>query len=324
MALSVWRRLPVIPRLANFPLARGRGIPTFRIVNDDALPVAVDLADSHLAQDVCAHVESVLGWQVVEPGPHLPIRLLLADQVDRDHPTVVVTTNTDPQGWQTHLRQGALEVLLWPTDAGRLPDAVPLLAGPPPAGQIITVAASSAGVGASTVALSLGAHHAWRGRRTVVLTDPSGMALAGLTPDGSGVIAGITGLTVAPDLPAVVAGERPDILVADRGVGTKGHVLVGVPDAALLRVLPQQDGGTLVVTCGQGGLRTAELRRALKGHRHVMVERSFRVARAGLRGRVPVALPGGYLAALGTVADAVSASPPAPTPGWAQRRSAAV
>ncbi|CAN5858407.1 hypothetical protein BH24ACT15_BH24ACT15_23930 [soil metagenome] len=277
---------------------------------DDALPVALDLADSALAQDVTAHVESVLGWQVVQPSPHLPVRLLLADQVDPGTPTVVVTTQTDPQGWALQLREGAIDVVLWPADAQRLSAAVPPLIVQRPADLIIAVAAASPGAGASTVALALGAHQAWKGDRTVVVTNKAGMALAGIDAEGPAAVTGVAGLSVAASVATATAtlagGQRPDVLIVDRGLGANGHVLVGLPDAALLRTLAGHSANVTVVTCGIGGLRPGELRRVLRGRRHIALERSFRVARAGLHGRVPVALPGRYLAALSDVGVAAA------------------
>lgn len=283
------------------------------VMSNAALPVAVDLADTRLSQDVCAHVESVLGWQVVRPGPHLPVRLVLADTVDPDVPTVVVTEDDDPEGWRTHLRQGARDVVLWPGDAARLAQLVPPPVAVRPADLVVAVIGTSSGVGATTVALALGAQHAWAGRPTLVLTDRDGMVLAGASegdrPAGSVEVAGVRGLTVVTSLAAPRCQARPGVLVADRGVGVKGQVLVGVPDRALVAALTTAEDVRAVVTCGEGGLRPAELRRLLAGRRHVALGRSFRVARAGLCGRVPVGLPGSYLDALAPLArsEAVAA-----------------
>lgn len=274
---------------------------------DNALPVALDLADPDLAADVAAHVESVLGWQVVHPGPHLQVRLRLADHVDPGVPTVVILRHDDPPLVRGLLQTGALDVLIWPDDAGRLADLRLADRHQRPAEVLVAITAAAGGIGASTVTLALGALAAWGGHRTVVVTDPSGRRLAGVAGQGVQAVAGVGGLSLAADVHAAGVGARPQVMMADVGVGRRGHVLVARPDRALVASLTDLPITTAVITVGQGGMRPGELRSVLDGRVHVAVPWSFRVARAGLLGRVPVALPGAWMAALRPVLAAHAA-----------------
>jgi hypothetical protein len=287
-----------------------------------ALPVTVDLADPDLAADVAVHVESVLGWQVVRPGPHLPARLRLADAPgDRGAsggvPTVVVRRTADPQAARAARAAGALDVLAWPADAGRLAGLVPADASPAPEGPVLALTGAGRAVGTTTVALALGALLAWRGRPATVVTDVAGARLAGRRAGAvCGPVAGVPGLQVATDVatalgsraaPVGTAG-RPHALVVDRGAGRRAQVLVARPDRALAEALGSRAAGSAaVVTVGEGGLRAAEVARVLGDRLHVALPWSFRVARAGVLGRVPSALPGRHLAALEPVAALVRA-----------------
>lgn len=287
----------------------------------EALPITVALSDPDLAADVTAHVESMLGWQVIEPGPHLQPRILLADGASSRIPTVVVCRQVAQDQVHARMREGALAVLRWPADAHRLPGLVPGRTSTRPADRVIAVGGSSAGVGTTTVALALGAACAWRGRQTLVLTGPAGAELAGVEPGRAVAVAGIAGLSVATEIgsteigsteigpteigtardidqagsPGAASTPRAQVMIVDRGIGGRVQVLVGRPDASLLRSLDGMSPGGAVVTIGEGALRPAELSRAIGDRRHVAVEWSFRVARAGLRSRVPVALPGCYI-----------------------------
>ncbi|CAN5282314.1 hypothetical protein BH23ACT9_BH23ACT9_03390 [soil metagenome] len=275
---------------------------------DSALPVALDLCDADLAEDVTAHVESVLGWQVVRPGPHLPVRLLLADRVDQDLPTVVVVRAADGTAVREAMRAGALDVIVWPADAHRLADLRPTATPMRPAGRLLAVCAAASGVGASTVALTLGALTAWSGHRTVVVTDAPGRRLAGLSGAGLQDVAGVEHLSVAPDVATSAAAGIPDVLVADVGAGRRGQVLVGRADRALALALDHRSDVNAVVAVGTGALRPPELRRLVGGRVLVSVDWSFRVSRAGLTGRVPVGLPGRHLKSLRPVLDALPMS----------------
>jgi hypothetical protein len=270
-----------------------------------ALPVAVDLADAELAADVIAHVESHLGWQVIRPGPHLPVWLRIADRTDHETPTVVVAWHPTADLTRHALQAGALDVLAWPADADRLRTLRP---SPQPAGRpadrVIGVAAAAPGVGTSTVVLALGALLAWDGHRTVVVTDAPGRRLVGIEDPGLVEVAGVEGLAVASDRRCVSAADRVQVLLADLGVARRGQVLVGRPDHHLAAALAARDP-LAVVTVGVGGLRPEQLRRMVGWRCHVTADVCFRTARAGFDGRVPVGLPGRYLARLHPVVTAL-------------------
>lgn len=256
--------------------------------------MALDLADPDLAHEVGVHVESALGWQVVQPGPHLPARLWIADRVRPVAPTVVVAWTTDAERTRSALRAGALDVIAWPADADRL--AAVRLDTPAvrPAAAVIGVAAAAPSIGCTTVALGLGAVAAWGGRSAVVLTSVAGMGMAGLREPGP--VAGVGGLSVRT---TAVGPDRPDVLVADLGAaGHRAQVLVARPDRALAQALRDRPQVRTVVTVGQAGLRPAEVRRLVGDRALIALPWSARVARAGVRGRVPVSLPGAWVAPL--------------------------
>lgn len=265
---------------------------------DTALPVAIELADGDLAVEVAAHVESRLGWQVVRPSPHLPARLLLADAVDPTTPTVLVAWQTDAEQVRRALQAGALDVLAWPLDAERLASLSLSRTPRRPADHLLVVTGAAPAAGATTVALALGALSAWEGFQTVVATDLSGRRMAGVAAAGDQPVAGVTGLVVSGGTHGTGGGRRPQVLVADAGAGRRGHVLVAAPDRSLVEALERRPDTAAVVTVGQGALRRGEVRRLVEGRTHVALDTSFRVARAGMRGLVPVGLPGRYLRAL--------------------------
>ncbi|MEE8601263.1 hypothetical protein [Euzebya tangerina] len=287
----------------------------------EALPVAVRLADQVLLAEVTAYVEAHLGWQVVDHGPHLPARLCLADRPQPDLPTIAVAVpGTDPRPL---LRAGVRDVVLWPDEQGRLADLVPDDPVGRPADQVVVVAGLASRVGTTTVALALGACAAWRGRRVVVATSTHGRALvgpleAGAVP-GVGEVPGIPGLAVqvglgTPPGPSSLSGTgsppRPHLMVVDRGVSTGAHIAVAVPDRLCAEQIEQLTPSCTLVLRGRGGLREAEIRRLFDGRSGVVLEESFRVARAGFQRRVPIGLPGRYVdgvtEALGSATGAIA------------------
>lgn len=317
------------------PLAGPAGLPTVPHM-EIALPVSVDLTDPDLAADVTSHIESVLGWQAMAPGPHLPVRLRLADAPDPGGPpTVVIRRGAGGPDIRDAVRAGALDVLTWPDDAARLTDLVPPPVAVRPARRVLVVAGAAAGVGTSTVALALGALHAWTGQRVLVLTDRSGLQLAGVdraeaAGGGSIEVPGVPRLRLGTDLPGPTGATEGcgdlDVLVADGGTTSRATILVGRPDGRLLRALTAPTTtAAVVVTVGEGALHPAELARVIGDRDAIALPWSFRVGRAGLRGRVPGALPGRYLAALGPAArtdhradlDPATAGPTALPPGAA-------
>jgi len=299
------------------------------------LPVSVDLPGV-LGQEVTAFVEVEAGWQVVGEGGSLSPVLALAPTAVPGRASVVVVEGTpDSAAVRSALLAGALDVIGWPQDRGRLLEA-PLRAarlGAPPAGTRgaarLAVGGLAGGAGTSTVALGVAAVVAWSGRRTVVVGDadllqlcgtwpwegPGAAELAGLGPDGAAAelpglvrpLPGVDGLSVLGGGPvASTAGWPVDVAVVDLGVVGRGgsvvggSLLVGRPDASLVaaRAAP---AATPVVIVGDGPLDRTGVRRVLARAPDGELPRCARVARAGLAGRLPSGMPGSYLAALRAV-----------------------
>lgn len=295
------------------------------------LPVTVDLHGA-LAQEVVAYVEGEAGWQVVaDAGPPRPV-LALADRPLAGRPCVVVVDGR-PDADQTRaaLLAGALDVVGWPDDRARLLE-VPLrvLAARPAGGTtaVLRVGGAAGGVGTSTVALALAGLLAWSGRRTAVAGDDDLLRLCGLGPwRGPGVaevaalhatdarrevvelarpVAGVPGLcalggagagwTVDQAGPAGAGSWPMDAVVVDlrdRPIGA--DLVVARPDAGLRSIAGTH---TPVVLVGEGPLDARGVRRVIGRPPLLWLPASARVARAGLAGRVPSALPGRWLAAV--------------------------
>lgn len=303
------------------------------------LPVAVDLPGV-LGQEVTAYVEGEAGWQVVsDGGPPHPV-LTLTDRPRPGSPCVVVVDGV-PGHDQTRaaLLAGALDVVGWPADRARLIEA-PLRAQairPPRGGaRVLRVGGASGGAGTSTVCLALGGMLAWAGRRVLVVGGDDLLRLCGRAPwDGPGAVevAALDAVDARREVAALarsVAGmERlavlggadarggagpssrrdgardwpADVVVWDERAGpAEADVLVGRPDAGLRAAA----GATVpVVVVGEGPLDARAVRRVLGRPPLVWLPASARVARAGLAGRVPSALPGRWLAGLRDVLGAL-------------------
>lgn len=300
------------------------------------LPVTVDLPGV-LGQEVTAYVEGEAGWQVVaDGGPPRPV-LALTDRPRPGQPCVVVVDGVPGHDvTRAALLAGALDVIGWPTDRDRLADA-PLrahTARPPEGGaRVLRVGGASGGAGTSTVCLALGGLLAWTGRRTLVVGGDDLLRLCGRAPwQGPGAaevgaldpadaarevaalarpVAGVERLAVlgggGPDHrsgPATARAWPADVIVWDvRSGHGEADVLVGRPDAGLRAVT---GAPVPVVVVGEGPLDARGVRRVLGRSPLVWLPASARVARAGLAGRVPSALPGRWLRGLGQLLDAVA------------------
>jgi len=298
--------------------------PSARADGGLAVPVELDLAGAH-AEAVRGWVEGVLGWQAVDPGAStlVPPSVRLIDLGARGEPgaipsVLVVVGGEDPVELASFAsrRRPAL-VVPWPAGRDQLEERIAqLLASPHPARDVavaLRVSGSAGGVGTTTVALSLGALAAWRGAR--VLTVVRDRLLAGeVRPVPPGALeapdlwsratqlAGVPGARVVRlDAPAEgcdgTAVADADVVVLDAGVGTDTEVLVCRPDAAGLAAAETTTAAAIVVN-GGGVAGTGALRRACVSRRTIVLPMSGRVARAGLHGRVPAALPGSWLARL--------------------------
>jgi len=274
------------------------------------LPVTVALP-APLDTRVTAWVERDLGWQVVDPtGPLAPV-LALADHASGALPWIAVTDGP-PAGEQIrrHLTSGAVDVVGWPQDRLRIPLLAARIDQRRSSGAAtsrLTVAGVAGGVGTSTVALAIGGLLAWSGAAVLVSGDAElvAMAGAGSAPGGHGeptggrtapaAVPGVPGLSVVGEATDVaVAAWSGDVVVVDAGTvaGADTTLVVSRPDRGLRRA------GTFdrpVVVVGEQPLSARDARRLLGTAPLAHLRTSARVARAGLVGRVPAALPGAWL-----------------------------
>lgn len=294
------------------------------------LPVVVDLP-GRLGQEVTAFVEVEAGWQVVSPGGPLTPALELAAVVRPGRPCVVIVEGkAGPDQVRSALLGGALDVIAWPEDRGRLLEA-PLrvhatrrnTSGP----AVLRIAGCAGGVGTSTVALAVGGLLAWSDRTVLVVGDDDLLRLCGLGPWSGPGAAELAQLDPADAASQVVTLARPvsgvDRLSVLGGGGTAmggtgewpveavivdlrtprhlacADLVCARPDAGL-DVLRGQPADLPVLVIGDGPLDMAAVRRRLGRPPLAWLPSSTRVARAGVAGRVPSALPGTWLKTLRT------------------------
>lgn len=295
------------------------------------LPVAIELTGV-LAQEVIAYVEGEAGWQVVAPqGPPRPV-LTVTNRVRPGEAHVVVVDGTPTlEETRTGLLGGALDVVGWPDDRARLLEAPQRAVAATPPGDgpaVLRVGGAAGGAGTSTVVLAIAGLLAWGGQRTLVVGDDDLLALAGWgawSGPGAAEVGLLDPLDVAdevaalarpvPGVPrlAALGGVRErlasvlattpawpaDAVIADLRVSpAAADLLVARPDAGL-----RAAAGTRVpvLLVGDGPLDRRGVRRALGAPAAGFLPASARVARAGLAGRVPSALPGRWLAELAAV-----------------------
>lgn len=268
------------------------------------LPVAV-LLPRPLSGQVSAWVERDLGWQVVDPDGSLPPALALTDRPRGGVAWIAVTDGAVPDHRATALlAAGAEDVVGWPDDRDRIPlvaARVDLHRQTTPQGAHVAVAGAAGGVGASTVALAIGGLLAWAGAAVLVVGGDGMRALAGAGTAGTSghtPVAGVPRLAVAGhDADVADIAWSGDVVVADTGtrVTSDTTVLVARADASLRRA---RELDLPVVVMGDLALRARDAERALGRPAVAHLPLSSRVARAGLLGRVPSALPGRWLALL--------------------------
>lgn len=272
----------------------------------DCLPVSIEISSPDLRAAVTRYVESNLGWQVVVDSAHYPAALVLADQPQSGRPYVHI--GDESLNVTEALRAGAKDALVWPSDAERLANLQMKRSGIR-TGRRLIISQAGARVGASTLALALGAIYAWAGTKVALAAGPALIRAAGMPHPGR-VLACPNLWLIDPD-----AGP-PDgfgMVIVEAPLGEKTQVLVGRPDRELVvgaRTVAQL---RRIITIGEGELRPEEIRSAVGASRYGHLDWSHRIARAGLRGALPQSFPGRFLKEL---ADVVGQ----PVPGLGGRR----
>jgi hypothetical protein len=294
-----------------------------------ALPVAIEVRGP-LLDPLRRTAEGVLGWQVVDEvtASLVPpaVRLVDTTGVRRDGTPIVLlcTADDDPvAAAEATARLGPDAVVRWPATDAALSVAVGRAAATPrataPSAATVRVGGAGGGVGTTTIALTLAGIAAWRGA-TVLVASGDGVLLptgapavdpgALTAPDlfvRAAAIRGVVGAravrTTAPVLDVGVSDPTVGVAVLDVGVADEVDVLVLRPDATGLAALERTAAAAVVVT-GTGPVPGHVLTAAIGRRRRVDAPWSHRVARAGLVGRVPAALPGRFVRSLaGLVPD---------------------
>lgn len=288
------------------------------VSSTEALPVRLHLRGAH-AGPIERWVLSV-GWQPVTDEVGVRSALTLADVpagnavATMTAPTVLLVADDPPQEAATAaVRSAAVEVVRWPQDRAELPEVARRALDQQTTGRVddLRIAGAAGGVGTSTVAAGLAGLCAWRGRRTLLLRPAaarSGPAerdweLEGaITWRAAEPAPGIGALRLldVPDPAVAVTGGPAQLVVRDLGVTSDTDVLVVRRDRPGLESLATTSAGVIVVR-DDGPAPIGTVRRAAGGRRVVVVPWSARVARAGLRGRVPGGLPGSWLGSLAPV-----------------------
>lgn len=294
----------------------------------EALPVELALGRPDAAR-VVAWIEGVLGWQPVDGcADGLASRLRIADVPaapgspggDRtpDVPTVLLVSGDDPPlaVATTTRRLRPAAVVAWPDDRDTLVStARELVARTRPAATdelVLRVGGAAGGVGTTTIALALGALAAWCHGATLVLAagvvpvaTPRAVELDSLagprTFDEARPVPGVPGLrvarTAAPPVAVPVDPGAAAVVVRDVGVSDDADVLVLRRDHAGVAGL-ERSAAAVAVVLDDGLAPLAAVAGAAAGRPVIVVPRSSRVARAGLLGHVPTALPASYLRSL--------------------------
>ncbi len=287
---------------------------------DVARPVALDLgADQE--ERVRRWIEGFLGWQVVDdqlgglvpPTVHLlgPTAAVPRDPIPR---VLLVDAGAAPQEVLVachRLRPDAS--LVWPAQRDELAATVARctqrLVDDGAGHRVLRIGGLAGGVGTTTVALAVAGLAAWRGATALAAVRgdvPAEPALV-LTAEALAApdlwsrledLPGVAGCRVArigDPAPAVDPSDRNiDLAVLDHGADPDCDLAVCRPDAAALEQLAATTA-SIVAVVGTGPVRPAQLREAAGGRTLLGLPWSARVARAGLRRRIPASLPGAWL-----------------------------
>lgn len=284
--------------------------------DDVVLPVLVDVGEPTRSALV-AHVETTLGWQVVD-GDHAVVRLRdVRSRPGGELPTVLVLTADDAPDHVAACVGVDDGAVAWPDDHGRLATVVRDLVGRRrPSGTVpLVVGGASGGVGTTTVAMALAGLRGWAGHPTLVVTrgplvtpevldiDEELLDVAALCTSAP-TVPGVPDLHVArldrPWRPRPRVGVRAGVVV-DAGVADEVDVLVLRRDRPGVDALARSPAAAAVVLDAGVAPRRAVLA-AAAGRPVVPVATSVRVARAHAARRLPSALPGRWLSTLAPLA----------------------
>ncbi|MFN2556202.1 MAG: hypothetical protein ABR592_04910 [Nitriliruptorales bacterium] len=317
-----------LPGNDDSPSRRRIGTSPTSLGPTEALPVRLLLAGAHSVA-VGRWVESVVGWQAVEPAASrlVPPVLTLADvagvsAAPVELPLVLLVADEDEPRAAAAAATRATAVVGWPADRSDLVEVAAAISAAAPNQREtleLRIGGAAGGVGTTTVALALGGLVAWRGQPTLVLThgavpcpggravsheELSGVPLWDLAAPSPGVAALRVLRLAAPVAHQGVEAAPATMVVRDLGVDEAGDVLVIRRDRPGLEALARSAAAAAVVTdTGPAPLRSLE--QAAGGRRFVRLPWSVRVAHAAFTGRIPAGLPGSWLRALAPVlADA--------------------
>lgn len=288
-------------------------LPTVEVVEPDLVPPQAVIGD-------------VAGWREQPSRPGLPTILLVEEDAD---PLEVARAVG---------RLAPTAVVGWPAERHGLADRLRTVAARGEGGEAtrrnvarMLIAGTAGGVGVTTVALTLGGLAAWRGRTTLVVARgpvpvpgarrvaPSALAAPGLWGAATPV-PGLPTLRIVavdhaahgsdPDGAVPIEPGGADLVLSEVGHGAEADVLVARRDAAGLDGIAAS-AAALAVVHDHGPAGDRALAAAVGDRRVIVVPHSIRVARAGLRGRVPGGLPGSFVRRLAPVLGrAVASGPP--------------
>lgn len=286
-----------------------------------ALPIKLQLGGRH-GDAVRRWVEGTLGWQPVDRGtaglvpPVVVLRDLDAAPATGEESEVPMLLLIDDGADAARVARLTVEVspdavVMWPSERDALVGRVDSLLGRSrrraAAGHTLRVGGAAGGVGTTTIAYALAGLAAWCGRKTLVAVRGAGLLPRPMTTAALAAADIFARADEVPGVPGCRAVQLIDddllpdpldpavqTLVVDLGVASDVDVLTCRPDRAALAAIASTTAAAVVVV-GSGPVTARELVRAAGGRRVLSVPWSARVARAGLVGRLPAALPGTWL-----------------------------